>query len=148
MAINKIELFEACMQQQINEVENFESRVDALKKEISTNSESASQSRKGDTNPRELLANYENELLFSQMEMTQLKSLDPSIANTVVEPGAIVMTEKLNFFISIPTDKMEINAQSFIGISTKAPIYASMQGKQKGDSFKFNDTEYTILNVF
>lgn len=148
MAINKIELFEACMQQQINEVENFESRVDALKKEISTNSESTSQSRKGDTNPRELLANYENELLFSQMEMTQLKSLDPSIANTVVEPGAIVMTEKLNFFISIPTDKMEINAQSFIGISTKAPIYASMQGKQKGDSFKFNDTEYTILNVF
>ena len=148
MPINKKELFDACMQEQIKEVENFENRVNALKTEMFSNKESASQSAGGNAGRMELLGNYEKELAFSQMEMNQLKTLDPSIANTMVGPGAIVITEQLNVYISIPTDKIEINGESFIGISVKSPIYKLMQGKKKGDNFKFNETAYTILDVY
>lgn len=148
MPINKNKLFEACMVQQKTEVENFENRVTSLKKDLFSNKESASQGEGGNAGRMELLANYEKELAFSQMEMNQLKSLNPSVANTVAELGAIVMTDKLNFYISIPTDKIEINEESFIGISVKSPIYKMMQGKKAGDSFEFNETAYTIHNVY
>jgi hypothetical protein len=148
MPINKTELFEACMQQQNKEVENFENRVSSLKKDLFENTESASQSAGGNADRMELLANYEKELVFSQMEMNQLSSLNPSVANIIVEPGAVVMTDQLNFYISIPTDKIEINGESFIGISIKSPIYSVMQGKKKGDSFEFNERAYNILDLF
>ena len=148
MSVNKKELFDACMQEQEKEVANFENRVNMLKKDLFENKESASQSSGGNAGRMELLANYEKELAFSQMEMNQLKLSDPLVANTMVGPGAIVMTEQLNVYISIPTDKIEINGENFIGISVKSPIYKVMQGKKKGDSFSFNERDYTILNVF
>lgn len=148
MPVNKNELYDACMEQQKKEVENFENRISALKKDMFENLESASQGGGGNAGKMELLANYEKELVFSQMEMNQLTSLDPSIVNTIVEPGAIVMTDQLNLFISVPTDKIEINSEIFIGISVKSPIYTVMQGKKKGDVFKFNEMSYTILELY
>lgn len=148
MPVDKKKLFEACMQEQSKEVENFENRVDGLKKDMTENRASASQSQGGNAGKLELLKNYEKELAFSKMEMNQLRSLDPSVVNTMVGPGAIVITNHLNFYISIPTDKIEINGETFIGISIKSPIYKMMQGKQKGDSFQFNEAAYTILDVY
>ena len=80
--------------------------------------------------------------------MTNLQSINPAVVNTKVESGAVVMTNHLNFFISIPIDKIEIEGVSFVGISTKAPIYSEMQGKKKGDTFKFNNMEYSILELY
>lgn len=148
MPVNKKELYDACIMEQIKEVENFENRVSILKKEMFSYKQSASQSGEGNAGKMELLGNYEKELAFSKMELNQLRSLDPSIVNTIVGSGAIVMTDQLSFYISIPTDKIEISNESFIGISIKSPIYKVMQGKKKGDSFKFNETAYTILNVY
>lgn len=148
MAIDKKALLDACLQMQEKEVENFENRVKALKNDMNAQTESASQGQGGNAGKMELLENYEKELVFSQMELTQLKSLDPSITNTVVEPGAIVMTDRLNFYISIPTDKIVIDDKSFIGISVKSPIYMEMKGCKKGDSFKFNETGYSILDLY
>jgi len=148
MSVNKKLVFEACMEQQTKEVENFENRVNSLKKDMFSNTESASQGGGGNAGKMELLANYEKELTFSRMEMNQLKSLDPSVVSSVIEPGAIVMTDHLNFYISVPTDKMEINSESFIGISVKSPIYTVMKGKKKGDEFAFNETKYSILDVY
>lgn len=148
MPIDKKLLFEACMEQQKKEVENFENRVNTLKKDMFTKKESVSQSGAGNAGKMELLANYEKELAFSRKEMNQVKSLKPSVANSIVEPGAVVITDQLNFFISVPTDKIEINSESFIGISVKSPIYAVMQGNKKGDGFKFNEKKYNILDVY
>lgn len=147
MTIDKQKLHDACLLQQKKEVENFENRVVSLKKDLNTFNQSASQSEERSAGKMELLANYEKELNFSQMEMNQLQSLDPSKSNSMVEPGAIVITDQLNFYISIPTDKIEIDGDTFLGISIKAPIYAAMKGKKKGDTFQFNETTYKITDV-
>lgn len=148
MTINKKVLYEACLEQQQKEVENFENRINALKKDMFADKESPSQGGGGNAGKMELLANYEKELAFSQMELNQLEALDPDVANTIVEPGAVVMTESLNLYISISTDKIELGGDNYIGISVKSPIYAVMQGKKKGETFTFNETSYTILNLF
>ena len=148
MPLNKKALYEACLDQQQKEVENFEERISALKKDMFSDKESASQGGGGNAGKMELLANYEKELSFSQMELTQLESLDPSSTCTIVEPGAVVMTDSLNVYISVPTDKIEIDGAGFIGISVKSPIYKVMQGKKKGEGFSFNETSYIIQDLF
>lgn len=148
MAIDKHQLYEACMKQQTEEIESFETRVKTLKTDVNANEQSASQSEERKAGKMEMIRNFEKELTFSLREMNFLKSLNPSITNTKVEPGAVVMTKQLNFYISVPTDKIKIDGETFIGISTKAPIYSVMQDKMKGDSFKFNETEYTILDLY
>lgn len=148
MAIDKQKLYDACLEQQIKEVENFETRVKTLKTDINSHNQSASQTEERKAGQIELLRNYEQELTFSKMEMTQLQSLNPAVASNKVEPGAVVMTKKLNFYISIPTDKIEIDGETFIGISTKAPIYTEMQNKKEGESFTFNETTYTISAIY
>ncbi|MEO5948459.1 MAG: hypothetical protein ABIP79_16700 [Chitinophagaceae bacterium] len=146
--IDKKQIHAFCIEKQEEEVENFASRVSSLKADVNTHNESASQTEERNAGDVELLRNYEQELRFSQMEMTNLQSLDPAVAKTKVEPGAVVMTNHLNFYISIPLDKIEIEGVSFIGISTKAPLYSAMQGKKKGDTFKLNDMEYNIIEVY
>jgi hypothetical protein len=41
----------------------------------------------------------------------------------------------INVFIAISSEKVEIDGVTIVGISTRAPIYASMKGLQKGSSF-------------
>lgn len=146
--MDKRKLYAACILQQKEEVENFESRVNSLKADVNAHEHSASQTEERTAGNLDLLRNYEKELTFSRNEMTHLQSLDPSITHSKIEPGAVVLTDKLNFYISIPLDKIEIDGTTFIGISNRAPIYTAMENKLKGDTFKFNETEYAILDVF
>lgn len=148
MSINKVKLHEACVRQLEEQVTNFENRVVALKSEINAPNEPASQNENRSGSKMELMGNYENELAFSRMELDMLKSLDPNITHEVVEPGAVVMTPKFNFYIAVPTDKIESGAETFTGISTNAPIYSSMEGKKKGDKFSFNESKYEITDIF
>lgn len=146
--IDKKQIHAFCIKKQEEEVQNFESRVSSLKADVNSHNHSASQTEERTAANVDLLGNYEQELRFSHMEMTNLQSINPAVANTKVESGAVVMTNHLNFFISIPIDKIEIEGVRFVGISTKAPIYTEMQGKKKGDTFKFNNMEYKILELY
>lgn len=148
MNIDKIKIHAACLEMQKEEVENFESRVKSLKTDVNAHEHSASQTEERTAGNVELLSNYQRELIFSRNELTNLESLNPVVVNNKVEPGAIVMTDKLNFYISIPIDKIDIEGSSFIGISTKAPIYTAMENKKKGDSFTYNDNNYTIVDLY
>ena len=65
-----------------------------------------------------------------------------------VEPGAVVVTDTLTFFISAAVDEFELDGQLIHCISTDAPIYREMAGKKKGDHFTFRDRKYTIRDLY
>lgn len=65
-----------------------------------------------------------------------------------VEPGAVVVTDKGTFFISVAIDDFEIEGEKILCISTDAPIYREMVGKAKGDRFSFKDREYIIKDLY
>ncbi len=148
MNISKDQVLEACTQKQEELIKNFESRVNTSSADAYDDNQSASQSEDRTAGKIDLLSTFENELAFAQTEMAFLKSLDPSKENTKVEPGAVVLTNHLNFFIGVSSEKMEVDGEDIFGISTKAPIYASMQDKQKGDSFEYNEKVYEIQEVY
>lgn len=145
--ITKKMVLDACLQKQEELVQSFEGRVNMMKSDTYSQNQSASQSEDRTAGKVDLLNTYKTELAFASREMEYLKSLDSTAENTKVEPGALVLTDVMNFFIGVSTEKVEVEDEDFYGISTNAPIYKSMQGLEKGAKFTFNDTAYKIESI-
>ena len=77
-----------------------------------------------------------------------LNGISPDAPHETVTLGSVVMTPDGNFFVSISLGTMVIEQESFVGISTAAPIYQAMANKQEGDSFVFQDRTYRIESLF
>jgi hypothetical protein len=146
--IDKNRILEECRQNQLELIDNYKKREAEINADTFSQNESASQSEDRRAGKYELLKVLGDELAFAQNELAYLDSLDVTKENTHVEPGAIVSTDKLTFFIAISSDKFEIEGVTIVGISTRAPIYSSMKGLQKESSFKFNETTYVIEEVY
>ena len=146
--IPKDVILQTCIDKQQELIANFEDRVAEMKADTMGQTDSASQTEDRTAGKIELLITIEKELAFATMEMGILKAIHANFKNTKVEPGAVVITDQRNFFISVSSEKMEIEGEVFYGISTQAPIYASMQDLKKGDKFEMNKTTYTIEDVY
>jgi len=146
--ITREEVLNKCMQMQEAQVENFENRVASMKSDINNQGDSASQTEDRQAGNTELLTIYENELAFSTTDLQYLKSLSPMDAYATVQPGALVITKDILFFIAISTEKFDIDGIEIVGISDRAPIYQVMEGLAKGDSFNFNEAKYKIEDLY
>ncbi|MEO7264629.1 MAG: hypothetical protein ABIW38_06935 [Ferruginibacter sp.] len=147
-SIDKQKVLDICLQKQEEQVENFKSRVLSIKSDINDKTYSASQSEDRKAGKTEMLRIYEKELVFSTADLDYLKSLNPSIEYPTVQPGALVVTKELMFFVAISTEKFEIEGKTAVGISVNAPIYKTMMGLAKGESFQFNQSEYLIEELY
>ena len=72
----------------------------------------------------------------------------------VAEHGAIVITDKQRFFLSIGAGKFVVNdsesptgMQYYFAISAQTPIYVVLKGKKAGDSFIINGITHTIKEI-
>lgn len=146
--IDKNRILEECRQHQLELIDNYKNREAEINEDTFSQNESASQSEDRRAGKYELLKVLGDELEFAQRELAYLNSLDLTKENTRVEPGAIVVTGKLSFFIAISSEKFEIEGETIVGISTKAPIYEKMRGLSKGSSFQFNETDYVIEDLY
>lgn len=146
--INKSDVLKICIQQQKELIENYNNRIDELKADAFKTNASASQTEDRRSGKVDILNAMEKELSFAQKELTYLDQFDITAENTEVSPGAIVITDQLNFFIGISTDKIEIDGTTIVGISGNAPIYASMKNLHKNDFFTFNERTYHIEDLY
>jgi len=146
--ISKELILKSCITKQEELVNNFDGRVNELIADASSQAQSASQSEDRSAGNVDLLDTLQSELVFVQMELGYLKSINPGQVDTKVEPGAVVVTNKRTFFIAVSSEKIEIDGQEIFGISTKAPIYSAMTDLKKGDQFEFNDIRYKIKDIY
>jgi hypothetical protein len=87
-----------------------------------------------------------SQLFKAKRENQRLEDTNFSTKKTV-EPGAIIQTGKFNFFIGIATTPFEYEELHVVGVSPDAPIYPSMAGKKKGESFSFGGHNYEIIEL-
>lgn len=146
--ISKAQMLHACLIKQQMIISDFEHEVQNLRLEITRRDEIASQDHRGSPERNEMLVRMEHELVFLKNELMALETIDEQNHSDEVEPGAVVVTDQRIFFISTSVDIVEVNGQSFFGISTKAPIYHSMKGKKEGDCFEYSGVRYRILEVY
>jgi hypothetical protein len=64
-----------------------------------------------------------------------------------VEEGAIVTVAGRQFVVAVATDRFTCDGKELMGISTAAPLYAAIEGKQPGDTCTFNGREIRIEAV-
>jgi len=64
-----------------------------------------------------------------------------------VEPGRIVFTQEVNFYIAISAGKVKINDLEFIAIASNAPIAIALINLSEGGNFTFNGKTHTIQKI-
>ena len=87
-------------------------------------------------------------LANEEMSFLQQLKLNKNKAHTIVGPGAIVITDKAVFFISVSIEQFGVDGETFFGISTKSPLYLTMKGLIRESIFQHNGTNYKILDIF
>jgi transcription elongation GreA/GreB family factor len=107
---------------------------------------------------QDLLENRkENQMQQVRLKFELIREIEESIKDLeaihsipvrdTVSALAMVRTDRQNFLIFLPQEKLRFGDEQFIGISTRSPIYKTMQGKKVGDSFRFGDIQYKITAI-
>jgi hypothetical protein len=81
------------------------SKAEEMNSDTFSQNESASQSEDRRAGKYELLKAIGDELAFAQEELTYLNRLDITKENTLVAPGAVVVTEQFVFLLVCPVKK-------------------------------------------
>ncbi len=90
---------------------------------------------------------FTEKLSRAENELRQLENLDVS-GKSKVEPGALVITDELTFFIGHAAMPSDFDGMRVVGISTDSPIYSVMSNKTEGDSFEYADNKYKIKGIY
>lgn len=146
--LSKAAIVRASIQKQEGLIKDFEKEVASIKSEILDNDTSQSQGDNSRAERTDVLNSYEKELGFLKDELTYLQNLEWKGENKETEPGAVVVTDKLTFFVSVSVEDVMVESQKVYGISAKAPIFGVMRGKKAGDTFEYNQVKYTIKKVY
>lgn len=144
-------IFQACIEKQQSLIDDFKSRIKAIRETQQTGNEGTYDSKEIAQNSQ---ASAEadaltKEMLLAQEEMQLLQYLKSTGSNSykTVAPGAIVITEKGNFFISVSIEQFVADHQTFVGISTQSPLYQVMEGLPEGSLFLHNGVMTRITTI-
>ena len=144
-------ILKAGLEKQEKIVNDFRERIQEMKDSARFINESQFDAQQASQNDEtnERIDNLTVQLHFVEEELDLLHRLniDAPLHDTV-HVGSVVVTDKRTFFISVSLEEFESNGEKVFGISTKAPLYAQMWGKSKGDEFSFNDMHYKIEDIF
>ena len=76
-----------------------------------------------------------------------LRRLDFGPKSTV-EPGAAVRLGDRFFVVGVSTGAFSCQGQTFVGISTAAPIYEALEGKKAGETCDFRGRTLQVVEIY
>lgn len=81
-------------------------------------------------------------------DLKLIKKADPKRITEKVEFGSVIITDKQKMFVSAALGKITVNGEPYFAISTQVPVFKAMKDMKVGDTFKINDNQFTIKEVF
>ena len=136
------------LEKQYDLINGFQRRLEIMESDAINHDDSPSQTESRTAGKMELLNAVGKELDFANREMEYLKNISTTKVSEVVEPGAVVVTNKMTFYICVSIEKFEVEGTAFFGMSFMAPLYLAMRGLKKGAAFTYNESHYEILDVY
>jgi len=147
--IPKNSIYEACFNRQNELIDNYTNEINELEEEMNSRNHSPSQTDHNLAAERQGMHQaMKKELDFLKYEMQILRNLDLEKTYDTVSPGAVLVTDKRTFFVSVSIEEVEVGDQKVFGLSTEAPIYSKMKDRAKGDTFEMNGITYKVLDVY
>ncbi len=148
----KQKLLEECIRRQHSLMNDFKLRLHELKE---SEDDAADEELDGTRLGQQAQADSERTLLKTQLEFAanELEQLDhlkatADVVSHSAEPGAVVVTDALTFYISTSVEQFNVDGKTYVGLSVQSPLFQVMKGKRPGDTFAFNKTTYVINNIF
>ena len=145
----KIRIYNECLQMQRSMVQTAKDAIKEAQENANTNEETLEE---GFVSYREQLQHtrdmYTQQLQQTLNELEVLQQVPAHSITPVIEHGAVIHTDKQNFFIAVSLKKLVIDDRQYFPISTSAPIFQAMVGLKQGDNFNFRDRSYKIEEVF
>ncbi|HZY79216.1 MAG TPA: hypothetical protein VFE50_06830 [Cyclobacteriaceae bacterium] len=89
-----------------------------------------------------------DELHFVRDELRELEKIKVHAASKTVVPGAVVVTNRGDFFVSASIEGFNVGKSHFFGLSRRSPLYKKMQGRKVGARFRLNKLDYVIKEIY
>ncbi len=148
MLVQKSKILEACIKLQNKLVENAKLEMQELQHQANEYGQ-----------PRDRYDSFRAQLLrkrdlFAEQLQNALDSIDilqridQDIISEEAEFGSVVITDKLNIFVSIGIGKFEVDGRQFFAVSTKVPVFRAIEGLKKGDSYLLNGNRFKIIDLY
>ena len=151
-SILREKILDACIAQKQSLIDDFEVRMKSLlESEGLGNEEEYDNNELSQKGQASVEVNSLNDALSTaNEEMNVLRQLQAGekISHVKAGPGAVVITNKGTFFVSVSIEKFTIDGKNIIGLSAKSPLYLAMRGLSKGSKFQYNNKAYTIIAIF
>ncbi|KIO74862.1 3-oxoacyl-ACP synthase [Pedobacter lusitanus] len=145
----KAKLYQACMNFILQRINTAETALQQAQ-EASNDDTKSSAGDKFETT-REMMqqdiARNKSLLLDANQNLSLLSALEEVIHSDVVKNGSLVYTSNGIFYISISAGQLKIDNQPVFAISAVSPIGQLLMGKKEGESFSFNQNQYTIKMI-
>lgn len=93
------------------------------------------------------LNKLEAQLIKTKLLLSELLKADALKSNTSIDFGALVYTDKENYFLTIPFGKVNLENEEFFVISMASPIGSLLKGKKIGDVISFNGRDIKIEKI-
>ncbi len=87
------------------------------------------------------------QLLKASALLKSMERIDPDLHADKVALGAMVVTNRGNFYIAISAGKLNIDGKEYYAVSPQAPIAAKLMGAQVKQKILFNGVEYTVEEI-
>ncbi|RAJ11953.1 transcription elongation factor [Olleya aquimaris] len=144
----KQQLLQVCNAYVEKRILDYKNEIELIKESIESNDKGNSED--DDAGNGKLLNDLEkNNGYLNDARKTQeyLKLVKTNLLSPNAALGSLVKTDSLHFFISISIGKIELDNETYYAISLQSPIGQLLKQKQKGDTFEFNGTKYTVTDV-
>ncbi len=76
-----------------------------------------------------------------------LSQINPKASSDTVALGSLVLTDKVNFYISISVGKLKIEQTEYLAIAPTSPLGSIFMNKKADDTASFNGQTYKISAV-
>lgn len=145
----KEKLHQACLLQLAERITDLNKRIAAITE--SRNSETKSSAGDKYETSRAMMQ-MEEDKVMAQLELakqmqSQLRQLDPTVKESVIQLGSLVRTSARNYYLSIGLGKLVVEKKTYYSISTDSPIGKLLLGNEKGATIVFNQMKDEVLEV-
>jgi transcription elongation GreA/GreB family factor len=142
-------LFDKCMHFVKEKISNLKNAIDSAT--ISANQETkSSMGDKYETTRAMMHLEIENlsrQLTEWTNTLNELNNCNIETKNNIIKKGAVVITEKTNYFLIAACGKYELDGEVFFSVSVESPIGQLLLGKKCGDIISLRNQKFEIQQI-
>lgn len=145
----KKQLLELCKEQVFRRYSKIKQTITDIEESLMEESKNTS-GDKHETGRAMLQIDRENagkQLMEVEKLMAILPRIDIQTKSDYVRLGSLVYTDKHTYFISISIGIVKLDTSEFLCVAINSPIGAQLIGKKAGDTFTFNNQNYSIESI-